>query len=177
MKARPAVVILALALTLLPSALRPQELVLEAEPGVQVLSACDTTHVLLTCIYKHVENELGVSAGGIIQLDGEQFIVVWMGPGYHLESGIVIEPQGDAVKGLRGQRWLEVYPDQGKIHTSLAWKDADGNRSLSASDSLTLDSGPALMVKDVRLQLRVTPASARAEPPSPAEAARPPTIP
>jgi hypothetical protein len=68
---------------------------------------------------------------------------------------------GATKRGLKGQLWLEVYPaDQTRVHTSRAWKDVDGNgnRALSASDALTLETGPALEIKDVRLQLRVRPA-------------------
>jgi len=143
---------------LLSAPLAAQVMVLEAEAGAEVVQPCDYTHVLLTCVEKHVDGILGVSSGGIIQLDGEKYIVDWMGPGYHLESGLVIEPLGETVQGLRGQHWLEVYPNQDKVHTSRAWTDVDGNRALSPSDTLTLDSGPALRVKDVRLQLRVRPA-------------------
>jgi hypothetical protein len=149
----------AFALALLLSApVTAQTLVLEADVGVVELAYCDYTHVILSCTEKHIENEAGVSTGGILLLDGERYIVDWMGPGYYLESGMVIEPLGDAAKGLRGQRWLEVYPQQNRVHTSRAWEDVDGNRALSASDTLALDGAPALRVKDVRLQLRVRPA-------------------
>ena len=152
------VVLTVSALVLLSAPLAAQTMVLEAESGVVELAYCDYVHVVFTCTERHLENEVGVSAGGTIQLDGEKYIVDWMGPGYHLESGVVVEPLGNAVRGLRGQRWLEVYPNQDKVHASRAWKDVDGNRALSVSDTLALDSGPALRVKDVRLQLRVRPA-------------------
>jgi len=145
------------ALALLFSApLAAQTMVLEAE--AETVNPCDFVHVVFTCTEKHVDNVAALSAGELIQLDGEKFVIDWTGPGYHLESGLVIEPLGQAVQGLRGQRWLEVYPQQEKVHTSHAWTDVDGNRALSASDTLALDSGPALRVEDVRLQLRVRPA-------------------
>lgn len=144
------------ALVLLLSApLAAQVMVLEAEDGAEVLNVCDYAHVVLTCADKHID---GFNPDGTIQLDGEKFIIDWMGPGYHLESGVIIEALGETVQGLRGQHWLEVYPNQEKTHTSSAWEDVDGNGALSASDTLTLDSGPPIRVEDVRLQLQVRPA-------------------
>jgi hypothetical protein len=104
-----------------------------------------------------MEFEVAPSIGGLLRLDGESYIVEWMGPGYYLDSGVVLQPMGFAKHGLKRQRWLEVYPNQGKLHTSRAWKDVDGNRAVSVSDTLTLD-GSTLMVKDVRFQMRVRPA-------------------
>jgi hypothetical protein len=146
----------ALVLTLILSApLAAQTLVLEAEAGVDILTWCQIVHVHATCDYKHFDGEVGLSVGATVQFDGESFLVEWMGPGYYLESGIVLQPVGVTAQGLRGQRWLEISPQEGRIHTSRAWKDVDGNRALSASDTLTLETGAADEVKDVRLQLRV----------------------
>jgi hypothetical protein len=139
--------------------LTAQTLVLEAKAGIEDLTYCDYVHVLVTCHERHVSNLLPPIVGGILELDGESHIVEWIGPGYHLESGVIVQPMGDTQRGLKGQLWLEVYPtDQEKIHRSQAWEDVDGNRALSASDFLTFEAGPALEVKDVRLQLRVRPA-------------------
>jgi hypothetical protein len=145
------------ALVLLSTPLAAQTIILEAEAGVEALVSCQWVHVPISCDQKHIDNVLPPTVGGILQLDGESYIVEWMGPGYHLESGLILQPTGATKRGLRGQRWLEVYPVQGRIHTSRAWKDVDGNRALSASDTLTLRTGPPLGVKDVRLQLRVRP--------------------
>jgi hypothetical protein len=154
---RPVFSIFPLVLLLSP-ALAAQTMILEAEPGVENLESCGTVHQTVTCEYLHFEGELAPSVGSTIQLDGRSYILEWMGPGYYLESGVVVQPFGKTVRGLRGQRWLEVYPNEGKMHTSRAWKDLDGNRTLNALDTLSLDSGPALRVKDVRLQMRVRPA-------------------
>jgi hypothetical protein len=138
--------------------LAAQTLVLEAKAGIEDLVYCDYAHVLATCHERHVSNLLPPTVGGILELDGESHVVEWIGPGYHLESGVILQPMGATQRGLKGQLWLEVYPtDQEKIHTSRAWEDVDGNRALSASDFLTLETGPALEIKDVRLQLRVRP--------------------
>lgn len=150
--------VLALTSLLLSAPAAAQTLIVEAEAGVETLGFCDWVHVSLTCNDRHVENEVAPSVGGILQLDGERYVVEWMGPGYHLESGLILQPTGATKSRLRGQRWLEVYPVQGRIHTSRAWKDVDGNRALSRSDTLTFGTGSPLGVKDVRLQLRLKPA-------------------
>jgi hypothetical protein len=138
--------------------LAAQPIVLEAEAGVEDLAFCGEYHVLATCQWKHVGDPAGISVGATVRFDDGAYFIEWMGPGYHLESGLILQPMGVSKPGLRGQRWLEVYPGQGRIHTSRDWKDVDRNRALSASDTLQLDSGPAVTVADVRLQLRVRPA-------------------
>jgi hypothetical protein len=95
-----------------------------------------------------------------LQLSGRSYVLEWMGPGYYLESGVILQALGPTRSGLGGQRWLEVYPHEGRVHTSRSWKDTDGNRALSASDKLELDADRAVTVKDVRLHLRVRPAAA-----------------
>ena len=137
--------------------LAQQTLILEAMAGVETLQTCEVSHITSTCTNKHVGGELPVTTGSSILLDGEKYFVEWMGPGYYLSSGVVVEPLGETATELKGQLWLEVYPDQGKTHTSRVWVDSDGNQALSASDTLALDSDPPVMVKDVRLQLRVRP--------------------
>lgn len=149
----------ALALTFLVVApLASQTIVLEAEAGIEALLHCQWLQNQETGQWEHISNEVPPSVGGILQLDQKRYIVEWMGPGYHLESGVILQPTGAEKRGLKGQRWLEVYPDKGRIRTSRDWKDVDGNRALSASDTLALETGPALVVEDVRLQLRVRPA-------------------
>jgi hypothetical protein len=157
---------LAVALPLLPTAVQAQpdksaQMILEAEPGADGLAYCDSAHNLKTCASVHIETQLALAAGVRLQLDGEDFVVDWMGPGYYLENGLVLEPTGELVADLDGQRWIEVYPNEGKVHTSRGWHDKDRNRALSATDSLALDAGPELKVKDVRLHLRVSPAPAK----------------
>ncbi len=143
---------------------KPSQMILETEPGADGLSYCDSAHNLKTCASVHIEIQLALAVGVRLKLDGEDFVVDWMGPGYYLENGLVLEPTGQLVAGLNGQRWIEVSPDEGKIHTSRGWHDKDLNRALSAADSLALDAGPELEVKDVRLHLRVSPVPAPAKP-------------
>lgn len=150
-----------LAILLIPAAAGAQTLILESEFGTDLPGPCDYFHRPLTCEVIHYEGELAPTVGSSIQLDGRKYILEWMGPGYYLESGVVLQPLGDTTPGLRGQRWLEVYPHEGRTHTSRGWADADRNQALSASDTLALDSDPALRVTDVRLQLRVKPAPAK----------------
>lgn len=144
---------------LLASPSEAQTLVLEAEAGIESLFYCQWLHVPATCEYRHISQSVPPAVGEILQLDGKSYYIVeWMGPGYHLESGVILQPTGAVKRGLEGQNWLEIYPDEGKIRTSNAWNDVDGNLALSTSDMLTLDSAPAAMVKDVRFQLRLRPA-------------------
>ncbi len=96
--------------------------------------------------------------GSLVRFDGRAYILQWMGPGYYTESGAILEPLGEGLPGLTGQRWLEVYPDEGAIHTSLSWQDVDRNQALSISDTLALEPGRLLRIKDVRLRLRLRPA-------------------
>ncbi|HEV8578630.1 MAG TPA: hypothetical protein VGX68_06050 [Thermoanaerobaculia bacterium] len=135
-----------------------QTLILESESGTDLAQPCDYFHRPFTCAEVHYEGELSPTVGSSIQLDGRKYLLEWMGPGYYLESGVVLQPLGDTAPGLRGQRWLEIYPHEGRVHTSRAWKDGDENRALSVSDTLALDSDSAVRVIDVRLQLRVKPA-------------------
>ncbi|HEY0556529.1 MAG TPA: hypothetical protein VGG20_19905 [Thermoanaerobaculia bacterium] len=160
---------LAAALSLLPAAAqaqsaKPSQMILETEPGADGLTYCDSAHNLKTCASVHIETQLALAVGVRLKLDGEDFVVDWMGPGYYLENGLVLEPTGQLVADLKGQRWLEVYPDEGKVHASRGWRDKDLNRALSAADSLALDAGPELKVKDVRLHVRVSPVPAREKP-------------
>lgn len=148
--------IVALALGLLPGALLAQQsMVLEAEPGVDELAVCDMAHNLLSCERRHIDKV----EGSALTLDGEEFVIEWRGPGYYLENGLVIQPLGETKTALKGQDWLEVYPRHGRVHRSEIWKDLNADRRLGVSDTLILDSGREVRIKDVRLQVRVRPVS------------------
>lgn len=126
----------------------------------EAIGNCQTLHRIADCSTYHVQNVTVTAVGTVLDLEGQPYLVEWTGPGYYLESGVVLEPLGEAEADLGGQRWLEVSPEPGKIHTSHVWKDEDGNRVLSASDTLTLGTGKALKtlkVKDVRLHVRASP--------------------
>lgn len=130
------------------------------DPGATALTYCDTLHRTSDCSTFHIAGVTVSVQGTLLDLDGQPYRVDWTGPGYYLESGLVLQPLGEAKAGLGGQRWLEILPDHGKVHTSSAWKDQDGNRALSVADTLTLVEGKArqtLKVKDVRLHVRATP--------------------
>jgi hypothetical protein len=137
---------------------KAEEMILEAEPGTESLAYCDSLHNTKTCASAHVETQVALTAGATVQLDGRAYVVTWMGPGYYLDNGLVVEPTGELFADLKGQRWVEVKPHEGRAHSSRSWKDADRNHALSTSDTLALDDGPDLRVKDVRLHLRVRPA-------------------
>lgn len=149
-----------LAILFAPAPVRAQQMILETEPGVDSATFCDSAHNLKTCASVHVETSALLKIGAVVRLDGADFVIDWMGPGYYLETGVVLEPVGKLFADLNGQRWVEVYPEEGKIHTSRGWSDKDRNKALSVADSLALDDGPEVKVKDVRLHLRVSPAPA-----------------
>ncbi|HEY0510311.1 MAG TPA: hypothetical protein VGH73_00305 [Thermoanaerobaculia bacterium] len=158
---RPAALVLALLLTAAgPPACRAQEMILEADPGATTSLYCEMLHSS-SCAMLHVENQVALAVGASLQLDGAPYVITWLGPGYYLETGVVLEAQGEAVADLKGQRWVEINPHEGKAHVSRFWKDTDGNRALSASDTLALDDGPEVAIKDVRLHLRVRPAPSK----------------
>jgi hypothetical protein len=142
------------------------------DPGAQAIGYCQTLHRTADCSTYHVQGVTVTPEGTLLDLEGQPYLVEWTGPGYYLESGVVLQPLGEAKAGLGGQRWLEILPEHGKIHTSSAWKDQDGNRVLSVSDTLTLGTGKALKtlkVKDVRLHVRASPLPERPERPGPSE--------
>jgi hypothetical protein len=145
-----------LTLALLGSALGAQELSLEALSD-DPLAPCTQFHKA-NCEIIHLDETGDLSPGSLLRFDGRLYILQWIGPGYYLESGVIVEPLGGTLPGLESQRWREVYPNEGAIHTSLSWQDMDRNQALSVSDTLMLEPGRALKVKDVRLRLRVKPA-------------------
>lgn len=137
------------------------------DPGAQALAYCQTAHKISNCERVHINEITLTSQGAVLSLDGLSYLVEWTGPGYYLESGVILQPLGETKAGLGGQRWLEVYPEPGKIHTSQAWQDQDGNRVLSVSDTLTLGTRKAarpFKIKDMRLQFRASPLSEGADP-------------
>jgi hypothetical protein len=161
-------VLLGALLLSLPLSAGARQRILETDPGATAFGFCDWVHDLTSCQRSHIETQTALQVGGPVQLDGKPYVVDWMGPGYYLSDGAILEADGPPTD-LKGQRWLEVYPHNGKAHVSHGWKDRDANRVLSSSDVLVLDSGRELEVRDVRLHLRVSPAPAgKAEgPPEP----------
>jgi len=149
----------ALLLALLTQSLCAQELILEKETddGTMGLRYCDFVHRHSTCESFHVQTITDTKVGGIVVLDGRRFEITWIGPGYYLDSGIVLQASGGPAERLAGQRWLEVYPVEGRIHVSRSWKDRDADGTLSFSDTLQFDAGLEMKVRDIRLNLRVVP--------------------
>lgn len=146
---------------LLAGPLQAQEMILEPENDIDALSSCDSVHRMATCETFHYQTLTFLGVGGLVQLDDKPYVVTWLGPGYYLDSGVVLQAIGDPVStALVGQQWLEVYPEEGRIHVSRSWNDLDRNGALSLSDRLLFDSGRELKVRDVRLNLRVKPAPA-----------------
>jgi len=147
----------ALVLALLGTALGGQEISLEALSDGP-LAPCTEFHKPNCDVIHLDEPPADLSPGSLLRLDGHLYVLQWIGPGYYLESGVIVEPLGEPLPGLESQRWREVYPNDGAIHTSLSWQDMDRNQALSVSDTLMLEPGRALKVKDVRVRLRVKPA-------------------
>jgi hypothetical protein len=156
-------VVFAAGILLLASAGWAEELILEAESGTSTLAYCDYLHNVKSCATSHVETAVALNVGSTLEFDGQSYVITWMGPGYYLENGAIVEPLGNPVAKLRGQRWTEVKPREGRVLVSRRWRDLDRNRVLSASDLLTLDDGPAMKVKDVRLHVRVKPLPVKTE--------------
>jgi hypothetical protein len=152
----PVLALLLVAL-LLPAVSRAQQVTLELEPGDTTLSVCDMAHKT-SCDMVHITAVSAVEIGAIVELDNQPYVLDWLGPGYHLDSGVILEPVGETRASLAGQRWVEVYPEEGRIHVSKKWQDRDASRRLSVSDTLTLEDGRAVRILDVRLHVRVTPA-------------------
>src|SRR5258705_12019294 len=92
--------LMSLSLLLIPVASRAQQTVFEAPPGVSSLSACDYLHNNLTCETFHLEN-LSVAVGTKLKLGGTLYLVKWMGPGYYLDNGLVLELLGRTSAELR----------------------------------------------------------------------------
>ena len=147
------------ALLLIPAAARPQQINLELDPGVDTLAVCDYVHATGVCDRFHFDSVESSLPGASLRLDGKPYVLDWIGPGYYLDSGVILQAQGKPRAKLAGQQWVEVYPQRGRIHTSRSWKDVDGNLLLSIADKLTMADGRTVRIKDVRLNLRVSPAS------------------
>jgi hypothetical protein len=139
-------------LSILPAG-RAQEITLETRADSNEVFYCQMLHST-TCTMVHVEITTLLSIGAALQLDGNPYVITWTGPGYYLATGVVLEAQGEAVAGLKGQRWVEVKPHAGRAHLSGGWKDKDGNGALSVSDTLALEDGTEVEIKDVRLHIR-----------------------
>jgi hypothetical protein len=139
-------------LSILPAG-RAQEITLETRADATVAFFCQMLHST-NCTMVHVENATSLSVGAALQLDGNPYVITWTGPGYYLANGVVLEAQGEAVAGLKGQRWVEVKPHAGRAHLSGGWKDKDGNGALSVADTLRLEDGTEVEIKDVRLHIR-----------------------
>jgi hypothetical protein len=156
----PRFAILFLAVCLVATPLGAQELYLEPEDDVNSLQHCDTVHRIGVCETFHYSPVTTTDPGGLVKLDDTLYVITWVGPGYYLESGEVLQPLGgDSIPGLlAGQRWMEVYPAEGKIHVSRSWLDSNADGALSRADVLELETGLKTKVRDVRLNLRVRPA-------------------
>lgn len=156
---RTAIVLVAMIPACLARPGRAEEVILELAPGVTMLTQCDMIHNVKTCESVHVAASTTLEESGTLLLDGEPYVVTWMGPGYYLETGMILEPYGDPSVELKGQRWREVLPVEDKVHRSRGWRDRDRNKALSPHDVLILD-GKAVRIMDVRLHVRAVPVPA-----------------
>src|SRR5205085_8197186 len=69
-------------LSLFSSPGQGEELVLEAGPGTSTLAYCDMLHNIKTCVSTHVETAVALSVGSTLELEGQVYVITWMGPGY-----------------------------------------------------------------------------------------------
>jgi hypothetical protein len=159
MKKHALFVMVCLMVPLALSPVRGQELILEPEDSVDALQRCDSAHVVKTCEMVHYDPVTISEPGGLVRLDDKLYEITWMGPGYYLSSGEILHPLGgDSISGLlAGQRWVEIHPEEGRIHVSRSWQDVDLDGALSRADSLVFADGLVRKVRDVRLNLRVRP--------------------
>jgi len=140
------------------------QIILEAPAkNMQSLEDCDILHQVRTCDNWHFTPKAAstgatLDTGRTLYFNDQPYVLEWFGPAYHLSSGVILEPVGTATASLKGQQWIEVYPQHGRIHTSSSWSDMDQNGALSRADTIELDSG-TFGVQDIRLHLRVRPAS------------------
>lgn len=155
----PRFAILVLAVFLGTTPLGAQEMYLEPENDVDSLRECDYVHRVGVCDSFHYSPVTTTDPGGLVRLDDDLYVITWVGPGYYLESGEVLQPLGgDSISGLlAGQRWMEIYPEEGRIHVSRSWLDSNADGALSRADVLELETGLKAKVRDVRLNLRVRP--------------------
>jgi hypothetical protein len=154
--------LLFLGVCLAATPLDAQEIYLEPEDDVDSLRYCDTVHRVGVCDTYHFVPDTMTNPGSLVRLDDALYVITWIGPGYYLESGEVLHPLGgDSISSLlAGQRWVEIHPQEGKIHVSRSWLDSNADGALSRSDVLELDTGFKAKVRDVRLNLRVRPVGA-----------------
>lgn len=161
MRSRSTMFAMVCTLTLLSPAFASEPEVFEVmDPGARALGYCSTLHKTSDCSTYHVSGVTLTAEGTVLDLEGQAYLVEWTGPAYYLESGVVLQAMGETKAGLAGQRWLEILPERGRVYTSRSWKDEDGNRVLSVSDTLALGTGKALKtlkIKDVRLHVRASP--------------------
>jgi len=146
----------ALGLLMILPAGRAQEITLETRADATAVLYCQNLHST-DCSMVHVENSTTISVGAALQLSGKAYVINWTGPGYYLSNGAVLEALGDVAPQLEGQRWLEIKPHAGLVHVSHGWQDKDVNGALSVADTLTLEDGTEVEVKDVRLHIRAMP--------------------
>jgi len=155
---RSILLVFAVGLLVLANAGFAQELNLEKADGrIWVLKSCDHVHAIdgeSKCTNYHVIIAKSAEPGAEITLNGQPYVIQWMGSGYYTASGRVIQKVDGA--GLGDLRVLEVRPNSGLTHQA-SWQDLDGDGELSVSDAVTID-GRQEPIVDVRLNVRVVPA-------------------
>jgi hypothetical protein len=149
--------LLALALLATPHLLAAQARHLETPHPTPAIAVCDTLVDINTGERFHVEQlatTTNVAAGSTLTLSGAAYTVTAAGPVYHLDNGAVLQPTGSVSGSLKGQHWVELYPNSGAVVMSAGWSDNDRDGALSPGDALTID-GKEVRVTAVRLVIDV----------------------
>src|SRR4051812_7434104 len=90
----PSILILLLVALLLPVSSRAQQMTLELESGDTKLVVCEIGHKK-GCEIGHFTSVTSTEVGATVEIDNQPYILDWLGPGYHLDSGVILEPVGE----------------------------------------------------------------------------------
>ncbi len=151
---------LTLALLATPHLLAAQARHLETPHPTAQIAVCDLLRDLNTGELFHVDSlasPTDVRTGGTLTLSGAAYAVTASGPVYHLDNGSVLQSTGGVSDSLKGQHWVELYPNSGAAVMSSGWSDNDRDGALSPGDALTID-GQEVHVTAVRMAIDVVPA-------------------
>jgi type I restriction enzyme, S subunit len=155
---KSSLLILAVGLVLATSTSLAQELNLEVTDPIWLLKSCDRVHAISgesKCTTYHVTigQVQPPQVSTQIYLDGKPYVIQWMGTGYYLASGRILQEASGSEFG--GLQMLEIRPSSGLVHKT-SWQDRDQDGQISVSDTFTVD-GRAEPIVDLRLNIRVVP--------------------
>lgn len=148
----------AIAVLLTPAAAFAEAVVIEAQAG---LKTCDHVHAVdgeSKCTRYHVtikaDDPAPVEPGATLQLNGEPYVIQWIGDGYYTASGKVLHLKGSS--GASSLELIELRLGTDAQHQA-GWQDVNGDGELSVSDTVSIN-GISEIIVDKRLNLRIVPA-------------------